>query len=158
MGTDIRSFLECLAVARSDNAEWGSLASVDIDRDYVLFGILGRVLGDSRVTPLVAPRGIPEQMAWRTEDDWDRVGGSYASYLTYHELLQVQEIYSNVAYDYHEARWVPKEYVPAEGWSVYSHERDLPRSIYAELFRRAYIGPLPEGYGREDVAIAVRHR
>jgi hypothetical protein len=81
MGCDIHMYLEF----KDPNPQWVPTGSpwrgwprVNPGRDYELFGYLAGVR--SSADPVVEPRGIPDDIAWETANDWFlRINDEYAA-------------------------------------------------------------------------------
>ena len=79
MGCDIHAHLE----AKKDGA-WHHLGSLDIDRDYVLFAILGgarldvaQARTDKKIVPMANMSGIPDNASAETRRGFDRDGAYF---------------------------------------------------------------------------------
>lgn len=68
MGCDIHAHIEIRY-----NGKWEHYAMPRIRRNYALFGIMAGVRGDE--TPIVEPKGIPDDLSLVTKMDWDRWNG-----------------------------------------------------------------------------------
>ncbi|MCH7577400.1 MAG: hypothetical protein IH822_06355 [Chloroflexi bacterium] len=66
MGCDIHGVIEVNKYPGRRHSHWPH-AEVYLDRHYRLFGVLAGVRDDS-VEPVVSPRGLPEDMSFKTRD------------------------------------------------------------------------------------------
>ena len=66
MGCDIHCYIE---YKPTKNKNWYSFGEVNVDRNYILFGIMAgvRYCGCS---PVVEPKGIPKDISWYTADSY----------------------------------------------------------------------------------------
>lgn len=104
MGCDIHMHLEFKDPKpnphiREGASPWRGWARIYMARDYELFGYLAGVR--SSVDPVVAPRGIPNDISWDTADEW---------YLRIHDEFAGQDMsgYCTLA--------------KAQEWSKYGHK------------------------------------
>lgn len=83
MGCDIHLFVE----TKSYN-EWWILAELTISRNYRLFAHMAGVRGEGIITPVVEPRGFPEDAGYRLKSDYKTWGedAHTASWLTFEEF------------------------------------------------------------------------
>jgi hypothetical protein len=68
MGCDIHMYVEHRARSRRDGSWWSFGGRLNPGRYYGLFGYIAGVRGGG--PPVVAPRGVPDDMAWSAREDW----------------------------------------------------------------------------------------
>lgn len=82
MGTDIHAKIETQM-----SGVWWQDASIEIGRNYDLFGLMAGVRGTD--APLFPPRGLPEDVNVQTERDAERTEGYTPSWLTIREVEKI---------------------------------------------------------------------
>lgn len=67
MGADIHCYIEYAQKSFKGDTVWFNFgSSINPGRDYMMFGVLAGVRTEN---PNIAPRGLPQDIAWRTADD-----------------------------------------------------------------------------------------
>ena len=84
MGTDIHVHIEYRI-----NGKWEHYGAPEVDRWYELFSVMAGVRGTQ--TPIVEPRGFPEDASLFTAWDWEGGDGHNASYLQDQEIVTLEE-------------------------------------------------------------------
>lgn len=85
MGCDIHSYAE-----KRVNGKWESVAVSPFDwRSYGMYGFLADVRNYSAVPPIAQPRGLPEELSFDTQKEYEHWDGDAhtASWLSLAELL-----------------------------------------------------------------------
>lgn len=76
------------------NGEWHHYRHRSIDRSYKLFALMAGVRNNSKLEPVVQPKGLPEDLTFLTRYDYEENWGSDAhtpSWLDPQEVKQVIE-------------------------------------------------------------------
>ena len=94
MGCDIHAHIEY-----NDDGDWEYFTPIHLSRWYELFGHLAGVRRD--YVPVVAPRGVPDDMDHFTMWDYKEMGidANHASWLTLDEMKQVAAKCTNLEFD-----------------------------------------------------------
>lgn len=84
MGCDIHGYLE---LVHSDDYV-AHICNIPRDRAYDWFGILAGVRNYVNAIPISEPKGIPEKLSWKAQDEFDGYGsdGHSHSWLTWKEI------------------------------------------------------------------------
>lgn len=90
MGCDIHAYVETTTSNTGEKGYWTNFGSkFHLDRNYGMFGFLAGVRTDDK--PIVSPRGLPENLAFRTDDDaFFRISDEYADQPGYCSFAEAQ--------------------------------------------------------------------
>ena len=118
MGCDIHVHVELRY-----KGKWEHYASPSVDRWYALFGIMAGVRSDT--TPIVKPKGVPDDMSIITQLDWESWSGDAhtASWFNENEIDKLEE-------------WLKAQKASADAkkeeyaWDAYDLESGVLRGTY----------------------------
>ena len=143
MGCDIHAYAE----VRQANGTWKKAkVKVPDDRNYTAFAILAGVRNSYGVTPISAPRGLPEDTATRDTDDTDAdldspdhvwLGDHSHSWLLLSELMAIdynQDVNECGMVTKRQANFI-KQGFPPSSWCSWTTD---PESVEAEWKRPLY--------------------
>jgi hypothetical protein len=68
------------------NGKWEHYSAIEVDRDYMLFGLMAGVR-DSKVTPICQPQGLPDNLSVVTKLDYERMKDDAHSMSYYNSTL-----------------------------------------------------------------------